>query len=123
MKRHLCNLLIVLFSVLLSGCFELETRIRLNPDGSATVTERLNLSERLLDLGDAPGTNQSVAQLLTKEAVEARMKHMGKGIRLASHETRDGSHGSRESIAVFEIADANEFCYASPFLAYTDYTE
>lgn len=123
MKRNSSNFIIVLAAMLLSGCFELETRIRLHPDGSATVTERLNLSERLLDLGQAPGTNQPVVGLLTREAVEARMKQMGKGIRLASHETRTGAHGSRESIAVFEIADANEFRYASPFLAYTDYVD
>ena len=109
--------------VLLTGCFELETRIQYNTNGSATITERLNFSQRLLDLGRVPGSETPIADLLLRPAVEARMKLMGQGIRLASHETRDGAHGSRESIAVFEIADANEFHYASPFLAYTDYPE
>ena len=109
--------------VLLTGCFELETRIQYNTNGSATITERLNFSQRLLDLGRVPGSETPIVDLLLRPAVEARMKLMGQGIRLASHETRDGAHGSRESIAVFEIADANEFHYASPFLAYTDYPE
>lgn len=117
------RLLVVVFCLFLTGCFELETRVRLNPDGSATVTERLSLSQRLLDLGNVPGSDTPVAQLLTREAVEARLKHLGKGVWLAEHRVQDGPHGSRESICVFEVSDINDFRYASPLLSYTDYSD
>jgi hypothetical protein len=62
-----------------------------------------------------------LASELTKEAVLERMKLMGKGITLVSHEVRDGEGGSRESVAVFKIPDVSEFQYASPYMAIPGY--
>lgn len=106
-----------------SGCFELDTRIKLNPDGSGTITEKLRFSQQLLDLGSKESGALRITELLTKEAVQERLKQMGKGVRLVSHEVRDVENGARESMAVFQVEDLNDFQYASPFLAYADYPQ
>lgn len=108
----------------LAGCMQLDTRVHVNEDGSATITEKLRFSRRLLDLGDAKGEGGSeVASLLSKDAALERMKHMGDGMTLTSHEIKEVEGGARESIAVFQIPDLNNFKYVSPWLAYTDYPE
>lgn len=110
------------FGILLlaCGCLQLETHVRLNPDGSGTVTERLWYSARLLDLASKEGKGLEIASLLTKEAAVERMKHMGKGVELVSHSVRDVG-GGRESVVVFKAADLGEFQYVSPFLTNAGY--
>ena len=106
---------------LVAGCLQIETLIRLHEDGSATITERLQFSKRLLDLASKSKAAEGVASLLTKQAVLGRMKHMGKGVSLVSHKVRDGEKGARESIAVFKIPDFRQFRYVSPYLANFSY--
>lgn len=105
------------------GCFELETTITIRRDGGATVTERVRFSQRLLDFDALQDGKIKVADLLAKAAVLDRMKHMGKGITLKSHEIKDVENGAREAVSVFEIDDISELRYASPFLAYLDYAD
>ncbi|MFO7898187.1 MAG: hypothetical protein R6V58_03900 [Planctomycetota bacterium] len=105
----------------LSGCLQIDTHIKLYEDGSATVTEKLRFSKRLLDLEAKQAADLRLSSLLTRKAALDRMKHMGKGIELVSHKIHDVEKGARESLAVFRIADLNDFRYVSPFLAYVDY--
>jgi hypothetical protein len=105
------------------GCLKVNTRIVLHPDGSATVTERVRLSNALLDLDAEQTGGVHLADVLTKAAAERRMKQMGEGVRLASHRIDDVEESARESVAVFEVADISKFTYASPFLAYGDYPQ
>jgi hypothetical protein len=124
MNSRISSLLAIALLVALSGCLQLETRIKLNEDGSATITERLQFSKRLLDLsGKKKGKTEigDIAALLTKESAVARMKQMGKGIALVSHKTRDAAKGARESIAVFKIPDFRDFRYVSPYMANYNY--
>jgi hypothetical protein len=107
---------------LAGGCLQLELTFKLQEDGTALVTERIRFSEALLDLAkDKP--NFQLEPLLTREAAIDRMKRMGTGITLVSHELRDAGGGNKESVAVYKVEDLNGFQYASPFLAYTDYAE
>jgi hypothetical protein len=102
-----------------SGCFQLETRVKVNEDGTAVVTERLWFSERLLDLaGDKRG---EVKALLGRERVLERLKQMGEGVTLVKHETHEGGDGWMESVAEFAVVDLSKFRYVSPWLAYGDY--
>ena len=106
---------------ILCGCLQVETVIRVNEDGTATVTERVRFSRRLLDLA---GEKQAdLLKLLSRDAALDRMKQMGEGVRLASHELRDADGASKESLAVFQVADLNKFRYVSPWLAYLDYPD
>jgi hypothetical protein len=122
-KRTAFASLLALLALCSAGCFELETTIKMRRDGGATITERVRFSQRLLDFGANQSGKVTIADLLTRQAVLDRMRHMGKGIRLASHEVKDVQDGARESVAVFEIDDISELRYASPFLAYLDYAE
>jgi len=103
------------------GCLQIETRVKLHEDGSATITERLQFSKRLLDLASKGGTGADIASLLTKEAALKRVKQMGKGVTLVRHQVRDAEKGARESITVLTIPDVRNFRYVCPYLATYDY--
>jgi hypothetical protein len=107
--------------LLLPGCVQLETHIKVHEHGTATVTERVRFSRRLLDL--AGNKQAELLKLLSKEAVLERMKRMGEGVQLVSYELRDADGASKEGVAVFKVEDLNKFQYASPWLAYVDYPE
>jgi hypothetical protein len=105
----------------LCGCLQIDTHIKLHEDGSATITEKVRFSRRLLDLSGAPGSDNDIAGLLSKDAAEARVKHMGKGCTLVRYDVADAEGGSKEAVAVYKIEDITELRYVSPYLAYKDY--
>jgi hypothetical protein len=107
--------------LLVVGCFQIETLVKIHEDGSATITERFQLSRRLLEFEKAEGAGGKMSAELTREASMERLKLMGQGIVLVSHEIRDSEGGGKESVAVFKIPDATEFQYASPYLALPGY--
>jgi len=114
-------ILIALALLLAGGCFQLETLVKIHEDGSAIITERFQLSRRLLEF-DNSAAGSVLASELTKEAVLERMKLMGKGISLVSHEVRDGEGGGKESVSVFQMPDVSEFQYASPYVGLPGYS-
>ena len=120
-KRGIQSALLLAPAFLLPGCMQLDTHVKLNEDGTVTITERLRFSRRLLDLSGKEGSENDIASLLKKEAAEERAKHLGKGAVLISHEIKDVEGGARESVAVYKIDDLNELIYVSPFAAYKDY--
>jgi len=120
-NRLLACWMIVCAGALLSGCIQIETAVKLNPDGSAVITERLRFSRRLLEAGDKAGKQLDVARFLTREAVLKRMASMGKDLSLDKYEVHRTPDGGRESIATFKTPDINNFKYVSPWLAYQDY--
>ena len=107
--------------LLLPGCLQIDALIKVHEDGTATVTERVRFSRRLLDL--AGDKQADLVKLLSKEAVQERMKRMGEGVQLVSYELRDADGASKEAVAAFKVEDLNKFQYASPWLAYVDYPE
>ncbi|MFO7900603.1 MAG: hypothetical protein R6V58_16270 [Planctomycetota bacterium] len=108
--------------LILAGCIQIDTTIKLERDGSATVTERLHVSKVLLDLdGQRGGKTESFAALLSRKDALRRMKKMGTGIRLVDHEVRPAEGGARESVAVYKIDDLNDLVYMSPLLAVREY--
>ena len=104
-----------------AGCLQLETRVKLHEDGSATITERLRFSRALLD--QAGAREGELLKLLGREAALERMKSMGKGVSLVRHELRDAEGNAKESVAEFKVDDINGFRYASPWPAFADYRE
>jgi hypothetical protein len=106
-----------------AGCLQVETRVKLHEDGSATITERVQFSKRLLEFRDPDNPKLQVARFLEKSAVIDRMKHMGKGIQLKSHTIRDAEKGARECVSVFTIPSITDLRYVSPLLGKTDYTK
>ena len=104
-----------------AGCMQLEARVRLHEDGSATITERLRFSRAVLD--QAGGKQAELLKLLDREAALERMKRMGKGLTLVRHELRDAAGGSKESLAEFRIEDLNDFQYVSHWPSFVDYPD
>jgi hypothetical protein len=94
------------------GCLQIDTTIRLNEDGSGTVTERLRFSRELLD-ADRTESGVSFEFLLARQNAEKRVARMGKGARLAAHSVQNSELASRESVAVFEIPDLTDLRYPS----------
>ena len=56
-KSVVRGLMILVLAAAGAGCLQIETRVKLNPDGSATVTERVLFTRRLLDLSNKEGRN------------------------------------------------------------------
>ena len=102
-----------------TGCLQIEARLKVHEDGSATLTERLSFSRRLLDLAGA--REQEILELAGKDAALERMKQMGSGVTLIQHELRDGPGASKESVVQYKVADVSQFLYVSPWFAYLDY--
>jgi hypothetical protein len=119
--HHILVVALTTLAVCAAGCLQIETRIRLHEDGSATVTERLRFSRRLLDLAAKGEAKGGVAELLTKEAALRRIEQMGEHVKLVRHETRDAEKGARESVTVFTVPDLRDFRYVSPYLAAYNY--
>lgn len=116
LKAGLASLLLLLAS----GCMQLRTHVKLHEDGSATITEHVRFSRRLLELGGGENNPFDIPSLLGKEAALERMAHMGKGIRLVSHSVHEAEAGSRESKTVYKIPDLNAFHYHNYLLMYGD---
>lgn len=111
---------VLALALMLGGCMQLDTRVKLNEDGSATVTERLLFSRRLLDLAEEE--RKELLALLSKESAQRRMAHMGEGVQLVSHDVHDAEGAARESVAVYQVDQIDKFEYVSPWLDLTDYS-
>ena len=104
------------------GCLQIETRVRVEKDGGATVTERVRLSRRLLDLARMRKAVK-LEDCLKKQHVLKRVEKMGKGARLISHKISNAEMGSKECVSVIKIPDMNHLRYVSPFLGQHNYQE
>ena len=119
--RRLKPLFAAACALLLGGCMQLETTIRLEQDGSATITERLRISGRLLYLDGESGGEQGFTKLLGKGGAEARVAHLGAGTTLVSHKVEESEGSSRQCVSVYKIPDLNQLRYVSPFLNTFEY--
>jgi hypothetical protein len=111
-------------TLVMSGCMQIDTHIKLERDGSGTVTERVVFSRRLLELSGPSGSDTDIAGLLSKATAEERVKHFGTGAKIAKDPViRDVEGGGREMLTVYHIDDFAELRYVSPFLCMKDYRE
>jgi hypothetical protein len=115
--RGVVFLCLAVAAAFLSGCVQLETRIRLNEAGGATVTERLEILPALLEMeaGATNLTGMTFERLLSRERALERATDMGKGVTLVSHNVHTTDSGSREAVAVYQAADITTLTYMSPF--------
>ncbi len=115
--KDLRCLVLPLLMLAVSGCLQIDTKIYLEEDGSGTITERLTLSKKLLDMAGKGGAYKRLTAVLSREAALARMKKMGTAVTLASHKIQDSGLGSKECIVVYKTPDIRNFTYPSPYLA------
>ena len=113
-KNTLVQLPVMLALLLAAtGCLQLELAIEMHEkDAGATITERLRFSELLLDLDRASG----LARHLGRAGAQARMKQMGQGMELVSHDQKKLQDGSRESVSVYRIPDIDDLRLPNPFV-------
>lgn len=119
-KSGVCVLAVLALACV--GCMQIETRVKINADGSATVTERVRFSNRLLDVKLEGSPAADMNALLEKAAFERRATQLGEGCTLASHNVKTVPDG-KEAIAIYKLDDINKLRYVSPYLAYADYAE
>ncbi len=99
-------LLLAAFGLLLGGCLEVETLIKVNQDGSGTVEERFLLGAQLSQIVASSG-DQGQSSPVDKEDLRQRATKMGKGVGLKSAEPI--SDGERQGyLAIFEFQDINQ---------------
>lgn len=120
-RRTLVSLTTALCLWALSGCMQVETHVKLHKDGSATITERMRFSSRLLDLERTEKADAMISRLLAKEYATQRAGMMGKGTTLVSQKITPSENGSKESIAVYKIPNLNNFQFVSPYLSTREY--
>ncbi len=93
-----------LLALLLSGCIEVETVVKVNADGSGTVEERVLMGAALLGLAAGMGESGS---LLDQEALRRQAATMGSGVTLQSAEAI--SDGPRQGYrARYTFSDINQ---------------
>ncbi|MFW6151757.1 MAG: hypothetical protein ACOC6C_02160, partial [Verrucomicrobiota bacterium] len=112
-KRRVDGIMVMAVSLFgITGCLQLELAIDMHDDGSAEMTERLRFSKALLDLDDG----SDLARYLGRAGAQARMKSMGEGLALKSHEEKKYPDGSRESLVVYNIGDIEDLRLPNPFV-------
>jgi len=104
-----------------AGCLQVDTRVKINEDGSATITERVRFSRRLLDLARMRKGGGDLESYLAKARVLERVGQMGDGAKLVSHKIRDAEGGAHKCLSVIHIPDLNNLRYVSPFLDHYRY--
>ncbi len=105
---------VVFFS---SGCVHIDVTVALHEkDGGATITERIRITRKLQQACPDREKRADVLRNLSKEAALERMKHMGKGITLTSHEKKNISGGDIESVSVYTIPDVTQLRFPNPSL-------
>jgi hypothetical protein len=100
--------------LLISGCFQVETVIRVNRDGSGTVSETMMLSKKMLSQMNAMmeafpqegGAKPQPFELFEPDKLKARAKEMGDGVTYLSGKKADSADFSGYT-ATYAFLDIN----------------
>jgi hypothetical protein len=105
---------VALALLVLAGCFETITLVRVNQDGSGSVEQRVLVSSAFLDMlkgigtaGEQDGESGQEAQVLVdQERLRQQAARMGEGVELASSEPLRSERGAGY-LAVYRFKDVN----------------
>jgi hypothetical protein len=100
-----------------TGCSRLDVHIKLNADGSATITERMAFSRTQLEQEVSLPGGPRLKDFLNKSRATKRATQMGAGCKLVRHEVRKTVDAGIEAAAVYTIPDINDLRYLPPFFA------
>lgn len=117
MKRYFLPLLSVLAACLLPSCFQNETVIQLNKDGSGTLTEETAFGPQALEMlaqfaqlgGDGA---DPLADLTSEEKAKTRATELGEGVTLDKVEKTE-KNGFKGGKTTFRFADINKLKLSS----------
>jgi hypothetical protein len=100
-----------------AGCMQVDITVEVHDeDGGATVTERLCVSRKLQQACTTNAQRERVMGFLSKGRAQNRVKIMGKGVKLVSHKTRSLPNGSKEGVAVYEVAELGNLRLPNPLI-------
>ena len=117
MKRFLLPLLSLLAIGSLTSCFQSEITLRLNKDGSGTLTEENSFGQQAVEmlaqfsqLGGA-GAKDPLADLVSAEKAQARAAKLGEGVTVEKTEaiSKNGGKGGRTT---YRFADINKLKFS-----------
>jgi hypothetical protein len=100
-------LLAVATSVVLTGCINSTTLIKLNADGSGTVEQTTLMNTAALKAMPG-GSSQTPSATIDRAELEKTAARMGKGVRLVSADPIKGANGFEGSKAIFAFDDINQ---------------
>lgn len=104
MKKYLITLASALAALVLPGCFQSETTVHLNKDGSGTLVEESRLGaqmlamvEQMASLGGDNAKEDPLKQMFSEDKAKARAAELGEGVTFEKMEKvdADGAKGSR----------------------------
>ncbi len=103
---------------LAAGCLQVEVHIEMQDDGPALVTERVRFSRRLLELDASIDGEAGIADFVERSHIDRRVKEMGEGAEVVSHEIDRREDGSIEAKTVYRIPDIEDLRLVNPWLAH-----
>ncbi len=116
MKINIKLIAVAALSLLgLCSCFQVESTITVNKDGSGTIVEKMILGQQMksmMAMAPAQKGKDPMAQMLSAAKAEARAKKMGEGVELVSVEKID-ANGQLGVKTTFKFSDVNKLDYAA----------
>lgn len=113
MKKSFITLLTILSSLVLTGCFQSETTIHLNKDGSGKLIEETRLGGQMLAMfdqmaalgGDEKAKEDPTKAMFSEDKAKARAAEIGEGVTFEKQEllTANGSKGNRVTYTFKDI--------------------
>jgi hypothetical protein len=105
---------VVAIIALLTGCFQIETTVRVNPDGSGTIEERMLMSQMVIAQMDemaksfgGPGDKSEPFTLYDPKKLKAQAAGMGQGVTFVSAEkVREKDYAGYR--AIYSFTDINK---------------
>ncbi len=108
--RPIRVLLAIVTSVVLTGCINSTTLVKLKADGSGTVeqTTLVNVAAMKSMMPGMQQSGQAPPNLVNRADLERTAARMGKGVRLLSAEPTKNDSGFEGVKAIFEFDDINQ---------------
>ncbi len=103
-------------ATLISGCMEIDSKIKVQKDGSGTITIKMLMSaqtaKQFAAMGNQGGAPQDPKKVFADEAkMKAAAQQFGEGVTLKSVKAIEKEDGSIGSISVFEFKDISKVTF------------
>jgi hypothetical protein len=109
MKRALQFCGAALLTLFTSSCIEQESTVRLNKDGSGTITQTMLLSAEMVEMASQSGQDPT-KEMVDKEKAAAQAAKMGEGVTLEKCEPLE-KDGKKGAVIVYAFKDINKVKY------------
>ncbi len=105
-RKALGVLLLGIVALAVAGCMEIETVVRVNPDGSGTITERIVMSNEIVEMMKGMAPEGQSAELFNEQELRDAAPGYGEGVSYVSAENVESEFGSGYEVR-YAFADVN----------------